>query len=256
MVAKGEYVERYAIGQRLGVPWLAHTCGYCRYCMSGRENLCDNALFTGYTLNGGYAEYAVADQHYCLALPDGYSDAEVAPLLCAELIGYWALVVAGIAERIGIYSFGPAAHIIAQVARWQGRNVFAFTKPGDLEGQRFAGKLGAAWTGDSTATPPEEMDAAILFAPVGALIPEALGHSAKGGTIACAGIHMSDTPGILWGSVQFAPLPILRAVTARNVLKSSPRSGSEPRWKCSGWKKQTRLLLVCAMAKYAAQPCW
>jgi alcohol dehydrogenase, propanol-preferring len=203
VVAKGEQVERYAIGQRLGVPWLAHTCGYCRYCMSGRENLCDNALFTGYTLNGGYAEYAVADQHYCFALPDGYSDAEVAPLLCAGLIGYRALVAAGIAERIGIYGFGAAAHIIAQVARWQGRKVFAFTKPGDLKGQRFAGKLGAAWTGDSTATPPEEMDAAILFAPVGALIPEALSHSAKGGTIVCAGIHMSDIPGfpysILWG---------------------------------------------------------
>jgi propanol-preferring alcohol dehydrogenase len=203
VVAKGDRVERFAIGQRLGVPWLGHTCGHCRYCTSGRENLCDDARFTGYTLNGGYAEYAVADQHYCFPLPEGYTDAEAAPLLCAGLIGYRALAAAGNAERIGIYGFGAAAHIITQVARWQGRKVLAFTKPGDLAGQRFALGLGAAWAGDSTAAPPEQLDAAILFAPVGALIPEALRHTAKGGTVVCAGIHMSDVPGfpysILWG---------------------------------------------------------
>lgn len=185
------------------MPWLAHTCGYCRYCLSGRENLCDHALFTGYTVNGGYAEYALADQHYCFTLPDGYTDAEAAPLLCAGLIGYRALAATGDAKRIGIYGFGAAAHIITQLARWQGREVFAFTRPGDEYGQRFARKLGASWAGGSTTAPPEEMDAAILFAPVGSLIPEALSHIAKGGTVVCAGIHMSDVPAfpysLLWG---------------------------------------------------------
>jgi alcohol dehydrogenase, propanol-preferring len=201
--AIGEGAGRFAVGQRLGVPWLGQTCGHCRYCMSGRENLCDDARFTGYTLNGGYAEYAVAGQDYCLALPEGYSDAEAAPLLCAGLIGYRALAAAGDARNIGIYGFGAAAHIIAQVARWQGRRVFAFTRPGDLAGQDFARELGATWAGDSATTPPELLDAAILFAPVGALIPEALRHTAKGGIVVCAGIHMSDVPGfpysILWG---------------------------------------------------------
>ena len=195
VAAKGERGERFAIGQRLGVPWLGHTCGHCRYCISGRENLCDNARFTGYTLNGGYAEYAVADQRYCFLLPEGYSDAEAGPLLCAGLIGYRALDAAGDAKRIGIYGFSAAAHIIVQLARWQGRTVFAFTTPGDLAGQCFAKELGATWAGDSTIAPPDEMDAAILFAPVGALIPEALRHTAKGGTVVCAGIHMSDVPG-------------------------------------------------------------
>lgn len=203
VVGKGVRVERFVIGQRLGVPWLGHTCGHCRYCLGGRENLCNDARFTGYTLNGGYAEYAVANQHYCFPLPQRYGDAEAAPLLCAGLIGYRALAAAGDAERIGIYGFGAAAHIVAQVARWQGRKIFAFTKPGDTAGQRFATDLGATWAGDSTAAPPEEMDAAILFAPVGALVPQALRHTAKGGTVVCAGIHMSDIPGfpysILWG---------------------------------------------------------
>ncbi|MGA8864270.1 MAG: zinc-dependent alcohol dehydrogenase family protein [Gallionella sp.] len=203
VVAMGGQVKNFTIGQRLGVPWLGHTCGHCRYCTSGRENLCDDARFTGYTLNGGYAEYAVADSRYCFALPNGYGDAEAAPLLCAGLIGYRALVAVGDAQRIGIYGFGAAAHIITQVARWQGRRVFAFTKPGDLAGQRFATELGAAWAGDSSTAPPEKLDAAILFAPVGALVPEALRHTAKGGTVVCAGIHMSDIPGfpysILWG---------------------------------------------------------
>ena len=218
--AKGKHVERFTIGQRLGVPWLGHTCGHCRYCLSGRENLCDEALFTGYTLNGGYAEYAVADQRYCFALPEGYSDVQAAPLLCAGLIGYRALVAAGDAKRIGIYGFGAAAHIITQVAHWQWRKVFAFTRPGDLAGQQFAKELGATWAGDSSTVPPEEMDAAILFAPVGALIPEALRHIAKGGTVVCAGIHMSDVPAfpysILWGER-----------TIRSIANLTRRDGDE-----------------------------
>jgi propanol-preferring alcohol dehydrogenase len=229
VVAKGERVEQFAIGQRLGVPWLGHTCGHCRYCSSGRENLCDNARFTGYTLNGGYAEYAVADQRYCFLLPDGYSDAEAAPLLCAGLIGYRALVAAGDAQRIGIYGFGAAAHIIVQLARWQGRTVFAFTKPGDLAGQRFAKELGATWAGDSTAAPPDEMDAAILFAPVGALIPEALRHTAKGGTVVCAGIHMSDVPGfpysILWGERTIRSIANLTRRDGEEFLNIAPKAG-------------------------------
>lgn len=203
VVAKGGRAGRFAIGQRVGVPWLGHTCGTCPYCLSRRENLCEAPGFTGYTLDGGYAEYAVAEQDYCFALPDRYSDCEAAPLLCAGLIGYRSLVAAGNAQTLGIYGFGAAAHIIAQVAAWQGRRVFAFTKPGDYVGQDFARQLGAEWAGDSTQPPPRAMDAAILFAPVGALVPEALRHVAKGGSVVCAGIHMSDIPAfpysILWG---------------------------------------------------------
>jgi propanol-preferring alcohol dehydrogenase len=203
VVGKGARAERFEIGQRVGVPWLGRTCGRCVYCKSGRENLCDQALFTGYTLDGGYAQYAVANQRYCFALPDAYDDAEAAPLLCAGLIGYRALMAAGDAERLGIYGFGAAAHIIAQVARAQGRSVYAFTRPGDESGQRFALSMGAVWAGDSTEAPPEAMDAAIIFAPSGALIPQALSHTAKGGTVVCAGIHMSDVPAfpydLLWG---------------------------------------------------------
>jgi propanol-preferring alcohol dehydrogenase len=203
VAAMGPSVTRFSLGQRLGVPWLGSTCRHCNYCKSGRENLCDEAHFTGYTVNGGYAEYAVADQHYCFQLPQEYADAEAAPLLCAGMIGYRALAAAGDAKRIGIYGFGAAAHIVAQVAVWQGRKVLAFTKPGDLAGQRFAIELGASWAGDSASPPPEELDAAILFAPVGELVPVALQHTAKGGTVVCAGIHMSDIPrfpySILWG---------------------------------------------------------
>jgi len=229
VAARGERVERFSIGQRLGVPWLGHTCGHCRYCSSGRENLCDEARFTGYTLNGGYAEYAVADQRYCFPIPEGYSDAQAAPLLCAGLIGYRALVAAGDAERIGIYGFGAAAHIITQVAYWQGRKVFAFTKRGDTAGQRFAKELGATWAGDSTTAPPEEMDAAILFAPVGALIPEALRHTAKGGTVVCAGIHMSDVPGfpysILWGERSIRSIANLTRRDGEEFLALAPKAG-------------------------------
>ena len=200
---KGAGVERFAIGERVGVPWLGYTCGACRYCASGRENLCDAARFTGYHLDGGYAEYTVADQRYCFAIPKEYDDAAAAPLLCAGLIGYRSLAMAGDAGRIGIYGFGAAAHIVAQVARYQGRRIFAFTRPGDAEGQRFARELGPEWTGDSTAKPPEELEAAIIFAPVGPLVTAALRATAKGGTVVCAGIHMSDIPAfpydILWG---------------------------------------------------------
>ena len=229
VLARGQRVGRFALGQRVGVPWLGHTCGHCRYCTSERENLCDDARFTGYTLNGGYAEYAVADQGFCLPLPSGYGDAEAAPLLCAGLIGYRALVAAGDAERIGIYGFGAAAHIIAQVARWQGRRVFAFTRPGDLPGQRFAMELGATWAGDSDSAPPENMDAAILFAPVGALIPQALRHTAKGGIVVCAGIHMSDVPAfpysILWGERSIRSIANLTRRDGEEFLALAPKAG-------------------------------
>jgi alcohol dehydrogenase, propanol-preferring len=226
---KGTNTEGFALGQRVGVPWLGRTCGHCRYCASGRENLCDAAQFTGYTLDGGYAEYALADARYCFALPDAYTDAEAAPLLCAGLIGYRALAAAGAAKRIGIYGFGAAAHIIAQVAHWQGREVFAFTKPGDAEGQAFARELGAAWAGDSNAAPPQEMDAAILFAPVGALIPQALRHTAKGGTVVCAGIHMSAIPefpySILWGERSVCSIANLTRHDGEAFLELAPKAG-------------------------------
>lgn len=203
VVKNGARADRFAVGQRVGVPWLARTCGHCRYCMSGRENLCEEARFTGYTLNGGYAGYALADQRYCFALPEGYTDAEAAPLLCAGLIGYRALAACSDAKKIGIYGFGAAAHIITQVACWQGRDVYAFTRPQDVDAQNFARELGAVWAGESGESPPESIDAAIIFAPAGALVPEALRHTVKGGVVVCAGIHMSDIPGfpyaLLWG---------------------------------------------------------
>jgi propanol-preferring alcohol dehydrogenase len=203
-VAKtGERVERFAVGDRVGVPWLGFTCGNCQYCRSGRENLCEHARFTGYQLDGGYAEYTVADQRYCFPLPAGYSDAEAAPLLCAGLIGYRSLVLAGDGQRLGLYGFGAAAHIIAQVAHHQGRRVYAFTRTGDVEAQQFARELGAVWAGASAVEPPEPLDAAILFAPVGALVPAALRGVVRGGILVCAGIHMSDIPSfpyrLLWG---------------------------------------------------------
>lgn len=229
VVDKGSKVEQFSFGQRLGVPWLGHTCGHCGYCTSKRENLCDSALFTGYTLDGGYAEYTVADQHYCFTIPDFYSDAEAAPLLCAGLIGYRALLAAGEAQRLGIYGFGAAAHIIAQVAHYQGRKVFAFTKPGDLAGQHFAIELGANWAGDSNLAPPEEMDAAIIFAPVGALIPQALNHTAKGGTVVCAGIHMSDIPqfpyALLWGERTIRSIANLTRRDGEEFLALAPKIG-------------------------------
>ena len=229
VVETGANVERFALGQRVGIPWLGRTCGHCAYCASGRENLCNDAQFTGYTLDGGYAEFAQADERYCFSLPDAYTDAEAAPLLCAGLIGYRALVATGDAQRIGIYRFGAAAHIIAQLARWQGRAIYAFTKPVDADGQRFARGLGAAWAGDSTAAPPQEMDAVILFAPVGALIPQALRHTAKGGTVVCAGIHMSNVPefpySILWGERSVRSIANLTRRDGEAFLDIAPKAG-------------------------------
>lgn len=203
VAALGPGVEGMARGQRIGVPWLGWTCGHCAFCHSQRENLCDDARFTGYQIHGGYAEYTVADARYCFPLPDSVDAAEAAPLLCAGLIGYRALVMAGEARRLGIYGFGAAAHIIAQVARWQERDVYAFTRRGDHESQAFARELGAVWAGASEEPPPVALDAAIIFAAVGALVPAALRAVAKGGTVVCAGIHMSDIPSfpysILWG---------------------------------------------------------
>jgi propanol-preferring alcohol dehydrogenase len=199
----GEDALRFSVGERVGVPWLGWTDGSCRFCRSGRENLCDQARFTGYQIDGGFAEETVADERYCLRLPESYSDLQVSPLLCAGLIGYRALMMTGDAKRLGLYGFGASAHIIAQVARWQERRVFAFTRPGDEEGQQFARSLGAEWAGSSTERPPEELDGAIIFAPVGELIPAALAAVAKGGVVVCAGIHMSDIPSfpydLLWG---------------------------------------------------------
>lgn len=203
VVETGEGAERFAIGQRVGVPWLGWTCGECRYCLRGRENLCDRARFTGYDLDGGYAEVAVADERFCFPIPVGYPDEQAAPLLCAGLIGYRALRLVGDAERIGFYGFGASAHILCQVAAHQGRRVFAFTREGDAEGQAFARRLGAEWAGSSEEAPPEEIDGAIVFAPIGPLMTTALRHSAKGARIISAGIHMSDIPSFpyeqLWG---------------------------------------------------------
>ncbi|WOD15567.1 zinc-dependent alcohol dehydrogenase family protein [Paraburkholderia kirstenboschensis] len=199
----GAGVRGFAVGDRVGVPWVGHTCRVCRYCLSARENLCDEARFTGYTIDGGYAERTVADSRYCFHLPAQYSDVEAAPLLCAGLIGYRTLSMAGDARRIGIYGFGAAAHIVAQVARHQQRTVYAFTRPDDQAAQQLALRLGAAWAGASDEAPPDELDAALLFAPVGALVPQALQAVVKGGVVVCGGIHMSDIPSfpysLLWG---------------------------------------------------------
>jgi alcohol dehydrogenase, propanol-preferring len=190
----GEGVDGFQIGERVGIPWLGWTCGECNYCCSGRENLCRRARFTGYTLDGGYAEYIVADARFCFRIPESYDDVNATPLLCAGLIGYRSLRKAGDGERLGLYGFGAAAHIVAQVARYQGREVFAFTRPKDAEAQKFALRLGAVWAGGSDETPPEKLDAAIIFAPIGALVPAALRAVDRGGTVVCGGIHMSDIP--------------------------------------------------------------
>ncbi len=199
---KGDGADRFEVGDRVGIPWLGWTCGECSYCLWGRENLCDRARFTGYTIDGGYADYTVADQRFCFPIPDFYRDTEAAPLLCAGLIGYRSLVKAGDGKRLGIYGFGAAAHIVAQVARYQNREIYAFTRPGDKEAEQFALALGAAWAGGSNELPPVKLDAAIIFAPVGNLVPQALRAVGKGGTVVCGGIHMSDIPSfpyeILW----------------------------------------------------------
>ena len=214
-------------GGRVGVPWLGWTDGECAYCRSGRENLCPNARFTGRDVDGGYAEYAVADERYVLPLPEGVTDMEVAPLLCGGLIGYRALRLAGDGERLGLYGFGAAAHIVAQVARFEGRRVFAFTRPGDEDGQAFARELGAEWAGDSLARPPEELDAAIVFAPVGALVPAALAAVSRGGVVVCAGIHMSDIPSfpyeLLWGERVLRSVANLTRRDGEEFIALAPR---------------------------------
>lgn len=229
VVGRGPGANRFEHGERVGVPWLGYTCGECEYCLDGRENLCEAARFTGYTLDGGYAEYAVADENYCLRLPEQYGDAEVAPLLCAGLIGYRALRAAGPVHRLGLYGFGAAAHIIAQVARGQGREVYAFTRPGDNAAQRFALDLGAAWAGDSTMAPPRQLDAALIFAPVGALIPQALRHVVKGGCVVAAGIHMSDIPqfsyDLLWGERSVRSVANLTRADGEEFFELAARFG-------------------------------
>lgn len=219
--------ERFSIGQRVGVPWLGWTCGYCRYCQSGRENLCDNARFTGYNLDGGYADYVLADSRYCFPIPEGYGDAEAAPLLCAGLIGYRTLRMAGDAERLGIYGFGAAAHIVAQIARYQGRKVYAFVRPGDEKAKAFAREMGAVWIGGSNETPPAPLDAALLFAPVGALVPAALRAVTKGGTVVCGGIHMSPIPSfpyeLLWGERRIVSVANLTRRDGEALLALAPK---------------------------------
>jgi alcohol dehydrogenase, propanol-preferring len=218
----GSGVSRFRIGDRVGVPWLGETCGTCRYCRRGLENLCDRARFTGYTRDGGYAEYTVADSRYCCAIPARYPDAQAAPLLCAGLIGYRAYRAAG-EGTLGLYGFGAAAHLIAQVALAEGRRVFAFTRPGDAAAQRFARDLGAAWAGGSDEQPPEALDAAILFAAVGALVPAALAATRKGGRVVCAGIHMSDIPSfpyrLLWGERSVSSVANLTRADATEFMQ-------------------------------------
>jgi propanol-preferring alcohol dehydrogenase len=223
----GPGAEGFAPGDRVGVPWLGWTDGECSYCKSGRENLCDKARFTGYDFDGGYAEFAVADHRYCLPIPEGFADLQAAPLLCAGLIGYRSLRLAGDAERLGLYGFGASAHIVAQVAKFQGRKVFAFTKPGDEEGQAFARELGADWAGGSDERPPEQLDAAIVFAPVGSLMIEALRATAKGGRVVSAGIHMSDIPSFpyaeLWGERSLSSVANLTREDGREFLALAPQ---------------------------------
>jgi propanol-preferring alcohol dehydrogenase len=226
VLASGPGAGRFAAGDRVGIPWLGWTCGECRYCTGGQENLCPRARFTGYHIPGGYAELVVADERFCLRLPDGYDDTHAAPLLCAGLIGYRALVAAGDADRLGLYGFGAAVHIIAQVARYQGRQIFAFTRPGDRDGQRFARELGAAWAGGSDQPAPEPLDAAVIFAPVGPLVTVALKAVRPGGTVVCAGIHMSDIPSFpyrdLWGERVLRSVANLTRADGEAFLRLAP----------------------------------
>ena len=226
VVRVGPGVERFRAGERVGIPWLGYTCGACRYCAAGQENLCDRARFTGYQIDGGYAEYTLADARYCFKVRGDYGDAEAAPLLCAGLIGYRSLRMAGDAERLGIYGFGAAAHIVAQVARHQGRRVYAFTRQGDALAQDFARDVGAIWAGSSEEPPPEELDAAIIFAPVGPLVPAALRAVRKGGVVVAGGIHMSDIPSfpyrILWGERVVRSVANLTRRDAEEFLALAP----------------------------------
>jgi alcohol dehydrogenase, propanol-preferring len=229
ILAKGSEADRFAVGDRVGVPWLGWTCGVCAYCRDGQENLCDRARFTGYQLDGGYAELTVADDRYCFAIDPAYGDVEAAPLLCAGLIGYRTLRMAGEARLIGVYGFGAAAHIVAQLARYEGRRIFAFTRPGDVAAQDFARRLGAEWAGDSTTPAPEPLDAALIFAPVGALVPAALTATRKGGAVICGGIHMSDIPSfpyrILWHERVLRSVANLTRRDAEAFLALAPKAG-------------------------------
>jgi len=231
VIETGVGVDRFRIGDRVGVPWLGWTCGVCEYCRSGRENLCDRARFTGYQIDGGYAELTVADQRYCFAIPDEFGDVAAAPLLCAGLIGHRTFRMAGEGERIGIYGFGAAAHIVAQVARYEGRKIFAFTSPGDVAAQDFARGLGAVWSGGSDEAPPEPLDAVLIFAPVGALVPAALKAVKKGGTVVCGGIHMSDIPAfpyaLLWEERVIRSVANLTRRDAEEFLALAPKAGIE-----------------------------
>jgi len=223
----GEGIGNFDLGQRVGVPWLGWTCGQCRYCLAGQENLCVRARFTGYTIDGGYAEYTVADERFCVPIPESYSDVSAAPLLCAGLIGYRSLVRAGDGKRLGIYGFGGAAHIITQVAIFQGRSVYAFTRSGDVQAQEFAKHLGCVWAGGSDQRPPEDLDGAIIFAPVGALVPAALAAVRTGGTVVCGGIHMSDIPSfpyeLLWGERTVCSVANLTRRDAADFMAIAPR---------------------------------
>jgi propanol-preferring alcohol dehydrogenase len=229
VVETGESVDRFAVGDRVGIPWLGWTCGVCEYCRGGRENLCDRARFTGYQIDGGYAELTVADQRYCFAVDPRYGDVEAAPLMCAGLIGYRTLRMAADASLIGIYGFGAAAHIVAQLTRYQGRRLFAFTRPGDHAAQDFARSLGAEWTGGSDEPPPEPVDTALIFAPVGGLVPAALAATKKGGTVVCGGIHMSDIPTfpyrVLWQERVLRSVANLTRRDAEEFLALAPQAG-------------------------------
>lgn len=220
-------VSNFRVGERVGIPWLGWTCGECEYCLSARENLCERARFTGYTIDGGYAEFALADARFAFRIPDAFDDVGAAPLLCAGLIGYRSLRKAGDAKRLGIYGFGAAAHIVAQVARYEGRDVFAFTRPGDTDAQEFARSLGAHWAGGSDETPPQELDAAIIFAPIGALVPAALRVVKRGGKVVCGGIHMSDIPAFpyhdLWHERSICSVANLTRRDAEEFLELAPR---------------------------------
>ncbi|WP_119269904.1 zinc-dependent alcohol dehydrogenase family protein [Phyllobacteriaceae bacterium SYSU D60010] len=227
----GAGVAGFELGQRVGIPWLGHTCGQCAYCLSGHENLCNQPLFTGYTRDGGYATHAIADAHYAFALADGKSDECLAPLLCAGLIGWRSLRIAGDAKRLGLYGFGAAAHIVAQVAKWEGRRIFAFTRRADTESQAFARQLGAEWAGASDQPPPEQLDAAIIYAPIGTLVPQALKAVRKGGRVVCAGIHMSDIPSfpysLLWEERQVVSVANLTRDDGDSFLRLVPKIGIE-----------------------------
>ena len=223
----GESVQGFSVGERVGIPWLGWTDGECRYCRSSRENLCDRARFTGYTIDGGYAEFTVVDARFCFRLPEQYNDVDVAPLLCAGMLGYRSYRKTGDARRIGIYGFGNAAHLIVQIAIYQGREIFAFTRPGDKAGQETAREVGAVWAGGSDETPSEKLDAAIIFAPVGALVPAALRALTKGGVVVCGGIHMSDIPSFpyvdLWGERAITSVANLTRRDAEEFLEIAPR---------------------------------